>query len=129
MSYFDKTNASDLHVKDVVDNENVNAQLSAMDNDIESVCLALGVEVDDIPVDADGYLTSPTLKNYALYLFYHKILSDYWGGAGADGTDDIYKVKLEFYTSEMQKARAMLTKGNILNEKTQKSFISTFPMY
>jgi hypothetical protein len=128
--YFNTDWITDLHVADIAERETITTQLALLDNEIVAVCIAKGVLEADIPIDSEtGYITSPTLINYAIYWIYVKLLSDYWGGAMGD-TADIYKSKLDWYIIEKDRAKADLTYENILNANlTQSSYIRMVPVY
>lgn len=129
MAYFNTQNITDMHVKDIASREDISQQLITLDNEIVAVCISKGVLKDDIPIDINGYITSPMLIRYATFWIYQTLLSDYWGGASGEITD-IYKAKLEHYSSEVYAAKADLTKENILNENlTQTSFIRQVVVY
>jgi len=120
---------TDLHVKDIAERENIDTQLELLDNEIKNVCIARGIQPDQIPVDNGGFITSPALINYAIFWIYWKLLSDYWGGAMGD-VADIYKSKLDFYTGERNTAKSDLTYENILNVNlSEQSFIRMVPVY
>jgi len=123
MGYYDKDWVSDRHVLDIVKRQDVAAQLSALDDEIEAVCIARGVPVADIPVDADGRVKSAMLKRYAGFWLYFTILHDYWGSSGLDTgmTLDIYKAKLTYYEEKMMQARNDLTADNILERPLDSS--------
>jgi hypothetical protein len=128
--YFNTDWITDLHVQDIAERETITTQLALLDNEIEMVCITKNVLVSEIPVDSEtGYITSPTLINYAIYWIYVKLLSDFWGGAMGD-VADIYKAKLDYFVMEKNSARADLTYENILNVNvTSKSFIRSVPVY
>jgi hypothetical protein len=132
MGYFDKTWVSDRHVLDIVSRQNIDAQLSALDDEIKAVCMARGVPVAGIPTDADGHITSAMLKRYAGFWLYFTILHDYWGASGLDTgmTQDIYKAKLEYYETRMIQARNDLTADNITERVLDEtSYVRQVPVY
>ena len=130
MSYIDINDVSDLHVKDICEREDVTSQLTATDREIERVSMARGVKSDDIPVDENGNTTSPALQTFGMFYLYRILLSDFWGASGRDTIQDIYFAKLEYYESEMQKARNTLTRDLILNDNvSQRSHIRSIPIY
>lgn len=123
MGYFDKEWISDRHVLDIARRQNIDAQLAALDDEIEAVCIARGVAAADIPVDGGGRVTSPLLKRYAGFWLYFTVLHDYWGASGMDTgmTTDIYKAKLDYYEGKMSQARNDLTADNIIGRPLDSS--------
>ena len=111
---FNESTITDMHVKQIIDNETTTLQFAALDEEIVSVCASLGIQSADIPVDNSGYITAPTLKKWAMNWIMQRLLSDYWGGAMGDLTD-IYKAKLDYYTGELNDSRTSLTYENITN--------------
>ena len=128
MAYYNTSDVTDFHVADIVERETITAQITQLDNEIENICIAKGVSVSEIPVDDDGYITSPTLITYARFWLYHTLLSDYWGGA--NGENDIYYEKLKYYESQMVSAKQSLTAANILNtDLDEGAFVKFCPVY
>lgn len=113
MSIFNPGLISDLHIKDIVDREDIDTQLSMLDNEIVDICRSLDVDITNIPVDITGYCTSSKLNNYCLFWIYCKLLADFWGGASGSESD-IYKAKLEYYSMRLNGAKTELTRENIL---------------
>lgn len=128
MALFNTAFITDLHVRDIVEREDISIHLEMLDNEIKSICISKGVAVDLIPVNDDGFITSSTLISYSLYWLYCKLLLDFHGGAGE--LSDIYSEKCDRYLKKIDSYKADLTYSNILNVNlNSKSFIRSVVIY
>lgn len=115
---FDMDTCTDLTVRDIIDAEanDLTQQRRALDKEIILVCNQLGICAEDIPVDENGYITSPVLVTYAKFWMYHTLLSDFWWKK-----DDVYENKLKYYSKQMNNTYSKINLATVLDDTLLRS--------
>lgn len=122
----------DKHANDLYSRETTNVTniVALVDLAIERFVQSKGVDVDDIPVDADGYATSYTVIDFARLKTYVLLFESYRGTAHGDD-EDIYMSKKEDYMEELASCISDASASSILQntDLPRSAFISNTPIY
>lgn len=128
MGMFNTAIITDIIVKDIITREDITEQLKRLDKEILKVCIANDVELDEIPLGEDGFITSTSLSDFAQFWLMHTLLSDYWGVTGE--INDVYKAKVDYFTREMNRCKNDLTYQNITGENLDRqSYVRQVVVY
>ena len=107
----------DIHIKHLVENEDITEILEASTREIITICGRKGVMEEEVPLDDDGFFKPSAVIELAVLCAYTKILPAFWGGGMGDSTQDIYERKLQYYEMKLKTAINDLTKNQIILEQ------------
>lgn len=103
-------------VEQVIGTDTMTQYYAELDSQIERWCWKRGVTVDNIPVDVNGYVTSPILESVGVYYLLYRVCMGYAGSGMGNSYDDVYAVKMKNYKELYKDELAELTQETILGD-------------
>ena len=116
MAYIDLTKITDIHAQNIIAGDPDLAALALENAEVDTRVAARDEQVKaaDIPFDGSGYLQSEMLYLYCKYSFLTHLFMSVNGSYEAD---DIYAVKVNRYSHEMQLLKDRLNYSVITEEE------------